>query len=123
MNIDASDKTGHQRILAQAFDQAWALFLQTEGRHFDTSAYRRALANKIVALSRMGVIDVDELSQTALIHLRALVAETTHPGGDTHDDPHHHDEMHATRDAPSLAPRVRIKPTLRFRRRPPEQQQ
>jgi thiol-disulfide isomerase/thioredoxin len=67
--------------LARAFDSAWQRFLAVEGEAADTDRNRKWLANKIVALSRTGETDEDELAQSALIGLRVL-AEAARLGSD-----------------------------------------
>ncbi len=108
MNADTHDKTEHQRILAHAFDSTWERFIALEGRTFDTNRYRRSLANKIVGLSRTGVVDVNDLSEAALLHLRVL-AEAGRLAARTHSD-HDMRTMGRTHDAPDLVPRSLLSP-------------
>jgi len=60
--------------LAAAFDLAWGRFLEIVGEHANTPENLGKLAARIVVLSRLGVMDENQLSDASLTYLRAAHA-------------------------------------------------
>jgi hypothetical protein len=67
-----SDSDDTKAALARAFDSVWERFLAIEGDDADTAENRKQLAQRIVALARIGGLEEHELADAALIHIRVL---------------------------------------------------
>ena len=80
-------------ILARAFDDAWARFLEREGSAADTEDNRRRLAQRIVALAKdaerhaIGDLEESQLADTALIYLSVLAEAARLRAQPQHEEP------------------------------------
>jgi hypothetical protein len=69
------------KLLARAFDRAWKRYYWP-GRIGAISAdvARPALAKRLIALAKEGVVSVDALAESGLLHLVSLTPEAQHWG-------------------------------------------
>ena len=68
-------------LLARAFDRAWNRYYRPSRiGAISASAARPALAKHLIALAKEGVVSVDALAESGLLHLVSLTPEAQHWG-------------------------------------------
>ena len=68
-------------LLARAFDRAWKRYYRpTRIGAISESVARAALAKHLIALAKEGVVSVDALAESGLLHLVSLTPEAQHWG-------------------------------------------
>jgi hypothetical protein len=69
------------KLLARAFDRAWKRYYRpTRIGAISESVARAALAKHLIALAKEGVVSVDALAESGLLHLVSLTPEAQHWG-------------------------------------------
>jgi hypothetical protein len=69
------------KLLARAFDRAWNRYYRPSRiGAISESVARPALAKHLIALAREGVVSVDALAESGLLHLVSLTPEAQHWG-------------------------------------------
>jgi hypothetical protein len=69
------------KLLARAFDRAWNRYYRPKRiGAISESVARAALAKHLIALAKEGVVSVDALAESGLLHLVSLTPETQHWG-------------------------------------------
>jgi hypothetical protein len=69
------------KLLARAFDRAWNRYYRPSRiGAISESVARPALAKHLIALAKEGVVSVDALAESGLLHLVSLTPEAQHWG-------------------------------------------
>jgi hypothetical protein len=69
------------KLLARAFDRAWNRYYRPSRiGAISESVARPALAKHLIALAKEGVVSVDALAESGLLHLVSLTPESQHWG-------------------------------------------
>jgi hypothetical protein len=69
------------KLLARAFDRAWNRYYRPSRiGAISESVARPTLAKHLIALAREGVVSVDALAESGLLHLVSLTPEAQHWG-------------------------------------------
>jgi len=77
-----SERPDHElKLLARAFDRAWKRYYRPSRiGAISASVARPALAKHLIAIAKDGVVSVDALAESGLLHLVSLTPEAQHWG-------------------------------------------